>query len=116
MGYQLHNTLRERRTPISRRDLMTCLDNCSESTVYRLIRIMRDFPGAPVEYDDEAGGYFTRYFHQGLRQRSGNCAGIQFPKPAKTEIHHVRLCNGICIPSTGPPSSALGQYGRRTPR
>lgn len=30
--YQFHNILRERRTPISRRDLMVRLDNCSEPT------------------------------------------------------------------------------------
>lgn len=58
--YQLHNILRERRTPISRQDLMARLDHCSEPTVYRLIRIMRDFLRAPIEYDDEAGGYYYR--------------------------------------------------------
>jgi predicted DNA-binding transcriptional regulator YafY len=58
--YELHKILRDRRTPIPRRDLMTRLDDCSEPTVYRLIRIMRDFLGAPIEYDDEAGGYYYR--------------------------------------------------------
>lgn len=58
--YQLHNILRERRTPISRPDLMARLDHCSAPTVYRLIRIMRDFLGAPIEYDDAAGGYYYR--------------------------------------------------------
>jgi predicted DNA-binding transcriptional regulator YafY len=58
--YELHKILRDRRTPISRSELMARLDNCSEPTVYRLIRIMRDFLGAPVEHDDEAGGYFYR--------------------------------------------------------
>ena len=39
---------------------MLRLDDCSEPTVYRLIRIMRDFFGAPIDYDNEAGGYFYR--------------------------------------------------------
>lgn len=58
--YELHRILRERRTPIARRDLMARLDHCSEATVYRLIRVMREFLGAPIEYDDETGGYYYR--------------------------------------------------------
>jgi proteasome accessory factor C len=58
--YELHNILRARRTPISRADLRARLDHCSEPTVYRLIRIMRDFLGAPIEYDEQAGGYYYR--------------------------------------------------------
>ncbi|OGA04381.1 MAG: transcriptional regulator [Betaproteobacteria bacterium RIFCSPLOWO2_02_64_14] len=58
--YELHKILRDRRTPISRTDLMARLDSCSEPTVYRLIRAMRDFLGAPIEYDDDTGGYYYR--------------------------------------------------------
>lgn len=57
--YRLHNILRERRTPVARADLMQRLE-CAEPTVYRLIRIMRDLLHAPIEYDDEAGGYYYR--------------------------------------------------------
>lgn len=57
--YQLHNILRERRTPISRADLRQRLE-CSEPTVFRLIRAMRDYLRAPIEHDDDSGGYYYR--------------------------------------------------------
>ncbi|MGH8727246.1 MAG: helix-turn-helix transcriptional regulator [Burkholderiales bacterium] len=57
--YQLHHILRERRAPISRTDLMQRLE-CSEPTVFRLIREMRDYLGAPIEHDEESGGYCYR--------------------------------------------------------
>ncbi len=55
--YHLHNILRDRRTPISRANLASRLE-CSESTVFRLVRILRDFLGAPLEYDTELSGYY----------------------------------------------------------
>ena len=55
--YQLHDVLRDRRTPISRADLMTKLE-CSEPTIYRLINTLRDTLHAPLQYDDERSGYF----------------------------------------------------------
>ena len=55
--YHLHDTLRDRRTPISRADLMDKL-NCSEPTIYRLINTLRDTLHAPLQYDDERGGYY----------------------------------------------------------
>lgn len=58
--YQFHNILRDRRTPISRRDLMVRLDNCSEPTVFRLIRLMKDHLNAPIEWHEELGGYYYR--------------------------------------------------------
>lgn len=58
--YQLHNILRERRTPISRKDLMVRLDSCSEPTVFRLIRLMKDHLNAPIEWHEELGGYYYR--------------------------------------------------------
>jgi predicted DNA-binding transcriptional regulator YafY len=39
---------------------MQRLDNCSEPTVYRLIRFMKDVLGAPIEWDEDAGGYRYR--------------------------------------------------------
>jgi proteasome accessory factor C len=54
--YQLHNILRARRTPISRADLMARLE-CSEPTVFRLIRLMKDHLNAPIEWHEEPGGY-----------------------------------------------------------
>jgi proteasome accessory factor C len=58
--YELHCIFRSRRTPVTRQELMQRLDNCSEPTVYRLIRFMKDVLGAPVEWDEEVGGYRYR--------------------------------------------------------
>jgi len=55
--YQFHSILRDRRTPISRAELARRLE-CSEPTVFRLIRILRDFLRAPLEHDGELGGYY----------------------------------------------------------
>ena len=55
--YQLHDVLRDRRTPISRVDLMAKLE-CSDPTIYRLINILRDTLHAPLKHDDELGGYY----------------------------------------------------------
>jgi proteasome accessory factor C len=56
--YQLHNILRDRRTPISRGELAKRLDDCAESTVYRLIRVLKDRLDAPIEWHEELGGYY----------------------------------------------------------
>ncbi len=55
--YHLHNILHQRRTPISRQDLMERL-GCSQATLYRLIAELRDFLGAPIEQHPEGRGYF----------------------------------------------------------
>jgi proteasome accessory factor C len=57
--YQLHHILAGRRTPIPLTDLMERLE-CSRSTALRLIRVLRDFLGAPLAFDDELGGYRYR--------------------------------------------------------
>lgn len=62
--YHLHNILNQRRTPISRQDLMERLD-CSQATLYRLIAELRDFLGAPIEQDpDNRGFYYDRSYEQ----------------------------------------------------
>ena len=62
--YHLHNILNQRRTPISRRDLMERL-GCSQATLYRLIGELRDFLGAPIEQDEENRGfYYDRSYEQ----------------------------------------------------
>ncbi|MEM9532851.1 MAG: transcriptional regulator [Pseudomonadota bacterium] len=59
--YDLHNILSQRRTPISRQDLMAEL-GCSQATLYRLIADLRDHLGAPLEVDEERRGfYYARY-------------------------------------------------------
>ncbi len=55
--YKLHDVLRDRRTPISRADLALKLE-CSEPTIFRLIRILRDILRAPLEFNDDLGGYY----------------------------------------------------------
>jgi len=55
--YKLHDVLRDRRTPISRADLISKV-GCSEPTIYRLINTLRDTLHAPLQYDGERGGYY----------------------------------------------------------
>ena len=62
--YHLHNILSQRRTPISRQDLMERL-GCSQATLYRLVAELRDFLGAPLEQDaDNRGFYYDRSYDQ----------------------------------------------------
>jgi predicted DNA-binding transcriptional regulator YafY len=62
--YHLHNILNQRRTPISRQDLMERLE-CSQATLYRLVAELRDFLGAPIEQDpDSRGFYYDRSYEQ----------------------------------------------------
>jgi predicted DNA-binding transcriptional regulator YafY len=62
--YHLHNILSQRRTPISRHDLMERLE-CSQATLYRLVAELRDFLGAPLEQDPETRGfYYDRSYDQ----------------------------------------------------
>jgi predicted DNA-binding transcriptional regulator YafY len=62
--YHLHNILDQRRTPISRQDLMERLE-CSQATLYRLVGELRDFLGAPIEQDPETRSfYYDRSYEQ----------------------------------------------------
>jgi predicted DNA-binding transcriptional regulator YafY len=62
--YHLHNILNQRRTPISRQDLMERL-GCSQATLYRLVAELRDFLGAPIEQDpDNRGFFYDRSYEQ----------------------------------------------------
>lgn len=58
--YELHKILRDRRTPIPRADLMARLGGCSEPTLYRLIRLMKDQLNAPIEWHEDLQGYYYR--------------------------------------------------------
>ncbi len=57
--YDLHKILRDRRTPISREDIMHRLE-CAEPTVYRLVRLLKNQLNAPIEWHEELGGYYYR--------------------------------------------------------
>ena len=62
--YHLHNILDQRRTPISRQDLMERLE-CSQATLYRLVGELRDFLGAPIEQNEDTRGfYYDRSYDQ----------------------------------------------------
>ena len=62
--FHLHNILNQRRTPISRHDLMDRLE-CSQATLYRLVAELRDFLGAPIEQDEDTRGfYYDRSYEQ----------------------------------------------------
>ncbi len=54
--YQLHHVLAGRRTPVAIDALMERLE-CSKPSAYRLLRVLRDYLGAPVRLDAERGGY-----------------------------------------------------------
>lgn len=54
--FQLDSILSNRRTPIDPETLMARLE-CSRSTLFRIIGLMRDHLGAPVEFDADRGGF-----------------------------------------------------------
>jgi predicted DNA-binding transcriptional regulator YafY len=54
--FQLHAILASRRTVVPLEQLEAKLE-CSKSTVLRAINTMKNFLGAPIEFDREAGGY-----------------------------------------------------------
>ena len=58
--YELHKILRDRRTPISRADIMARLEKCSEPTFYRLIRLLKEQLNAPIEWHEDLQGYYYR--------------------------------------------------------
>jgi proteasome accessory factor C len=55
--FQLHAILAARKTPISLEDLMARLE-CSKSTLYRAIAVLKDTLHAPVDFDTELGGFW----------------------------------------------------------
>lgn len=55
--YQLHNILNAARRPVPMNHLMERME-CTRATVNRVIREMRLYLGAPIEYDRERNGYF----------------------------------------------------------
>jgi len=57
--YRLHHIFAARKTPITLEDLMERLE-CSKATVYRLIHALEHYLGAPIERDEELGGFRYR--------------------------------------------------------
>lgn len=68
--YQLHNIFSGRRTAIPLSELTSRLE-CSRPTVFRLMAVLRDHLGAPVEYVKDQGGYAYR--------RDGGNAAYELP-------------------------------------
>jgi proteasome accessory factor C len=58
--YKIHGILSGRRTPVSRADLARSLELRAQSSVYRLIREMKDYLRAPIEWSEEHHGYYYR--------------------------------------------------------
>jgi proteasome accessory factor C len=54
--FHLHAILASRKTPIPLEDLTARLE-CSKSTLYRAIAVLKDTLHAPVEFDAEVGGF-----------------------------------------------------------
>src|SRR6202790_2957797 len=54
--FHLHAILASRKTPIALEDLTARLE-CSKSTLYRAINVLKDTLHAPVEFDSEVGGF-----------------------------------------------------------
>jgi proteasome accessory factor C len=54
--FHLHAILAARKSPISLEDLTARLE-CSKSTLYRAIAVLKDTLRAPVEFDPEVGGF-----------------------------------------------------------
>src|SRR5580658_6874101 len=54
--YQLHSLLDGRKMPVPLADLMLRLE-CSEATVFRIIKSMKDYLSAPIEHIDDPPGY-----------------------------------------------------------
>lgn len=55
--FKLHQLLGSRRLPVSHKTVEDELQ-CSRATATRVIQEMRDYLGAPIEYDRERNGYF----------------------------------------------------------
>jgi predicted DNA-binding transcriptional regulator YafY len=54
--FQLHAVFHTRKTSISLQDLMEKLE-CSKSTLHRAMNVLRDYLHAPIEFDEDSGGY-----------------------------------------------------------
>jgi len=105
--YQLHNILDGRRLPVAVRELAELL-GCSQSTVYRLVAALRDYLGAPVEFDKELGGY--RYVPT-VDGRQYQLPGLWF---SVTELQSLvvlqKLTNGL---GSGLLEKHLAPLGKR---
>ena len=68
--FQLHTLLHSRRLPVALKVINNELE-CSERTARRIIALLRDYLGAPIEYDRERNGYHYAQDRQGLYELPG---------------------------------------------
>ena len=68
--FQLHGISHARKTPISLHELTRPLE-CSKSTLHRALNLLRDYLHAPIEFDEDAGGYSYAIGMSNRRIRNG---------------------------------------------
>lgn len=104
--HMLDRVLRNRRTPVPREELLRELE-CSEPTLYRLIREMRLYLNAPIEWDNERRGYYYK--------RDGESDAYQLPglwfssKELQALLVFDRLLEGLEPGLLGEHLSALSK-------
>jgi len=85
--FDLHKILSSARYPVPRSVIQERLE-CSRATFTRIVVAMRDFLGAPVEYDRERNGYY--YAPSG--ERPYELPGLWFNA---SEIHALLVCQEL---------------------
>ena len=85
--YAFHNILSHSRYPVSRRKIQEEIE-CSRATFTRIVEDMRDFLGAPIEYDRKLNGYF--YAEEG--EHTYELPGLWFNP---SEIHALLACQEL---------------------
>lgn len=106
--YQLHHLLSSARHPVPRRRIEEELE-CGERTAKRTIQAMRDYLGAPIEYDRERNGY-----HYDQRQGAFELPGLWF-NPSELQalllmqqlLHQVEP--GLLDPQLEPMRQRIGR-------
>ncbi len=86
--YTLHTLLVNRRMPVSMAGLKSELQ-CSRATVARIIEEMRDYLGAPVEYDRKRNGYLYNRSHG---EHPFELPGLWFNAD---ELHGLLICQHL---------------------
>jgi proteasome accessory factor C len=86
--FQLHSILAARRTPIDIESLKAKLE-CSRPTLFRIIRTMKDYLGAPIEFDRERDGFLYR---RSSEESSYELPGLWF---SPTELQSLAVMQRI---------------------
>lgn len=92
--FKLHNILVQRKTPISTADLKDKLQ-CSRATVARSVDAMRDYLGAPIDYDRNRNGYC---YDLENAEHPYELPGLWF---SAEELHGLLICQHL-LDNIGP--------------